>query len=160
MDRAVSALLATLLLASGVASATPPPDHRQLLLQDPMRFLEHAQVITLVHVVESKPGATPEHTSATLQVIKSWKGPYSAGRILHVEEPTIVSCHADDCEFYVFQPADKALLIVGFDARDRDPIAAWQSWTWPAAESQALMDALDQAVIRCPSCAKPPTTSR
>jgi hypothetical protein len=141
------------------------------LIQDPRRFLEQARAIVLVRVEELTPpfigawgpsGAptTGPSNNATLRVIKSWKGPYSAGRILHVEAPVIVSCHQFDCTPYVFQPDDKELLITRLGDRDQDPIAVWENWVWPAATSQALMDALDQAVVQCPSCAKLPMPSR
>jgi len=156
MCRVASVLLAALLTASR-ASAAPPPDQ---VMQDPMRFLQEAEGIILVRVVESKPGETPEHTTATLQVIKEWKGPYAAGRILHVhfETPLVVSCAGPCKSPYVFQPDDKELLIRLSSGTDQDPIAVWQGWVWSAAESKALMEALDQAV--CPSCAKPPMPSR
>jgi hypothetical protein len=156
------ALLASLLIASSAASSSPP--HPAWLLQNPMQYLQAAQAILLVRVLESKPGATPEHTTATLQVIKSWKGPYCAGRILHAKAPVIVSC-AGECTPYVFQPVDKELLIqpggatTGSGATE-EPIAVWKERTWPAVESKDLMDALDWAVVQCPSCAKPPTPSR
>jgi hypothetical protein len=162
MYRVASALLAILVLASRTASGAPPPDR---LIQNPTRFLEGAGFIILVHVEELKPpfegatGSSSEH--ATVRVIKSWKGPYAVGRILHVQPPVVVSCH-DPCKSYVFRPDDQKVLIVGYHPEDRDPIVAWgdPAWTWPAVESQALMNALDGAVIQCPSCAKPPMPSR
>src|SRR4029077_4386299 len=129
MNRVASALLATLLIASSAASGSPP--HPAWLLQNPMQYLQAAKAILLVRVLESKPGATPEHTTATLQVIKSWKGPYSAGRILLVKAPAIVSC-AGKCTPYVFQPDDKELLIQPGGATihsgsSEEPIAVWRS---------------------------------
>src|SRR5215469_17384772 len=139
MHRVASALLATSLIASRVAGGSPAPDP---LLQDPMRLLETVQTLILVRVVELNPSST---TSATLRVIKSWKGPYSAGRVLHVEAPVILAC-AGPCLPYVFEPNDKELLIATFDENDRDPIVVWDGWAWSTAESKikALMDALDK----------------
>jgi hypothetical protein len=156
MHRVASALLATLLIAPRLAGGYPAPDS---LLQDPMRFLDTVRSLILVRVLESS--GTPEHTTATLRVIKSWKGPYSVGRILHVEEPAIVSC-AVPCTAYVFKPDDKELLIASFNEREKDPLVVWDGWVWSAAESrtQALMDALNKAVVQCPSCAKSPAPSR
>jgi hypothetical protein len=132
MFRGAFALLAALLIASRV-DATPPADS---VIR---ASLEGAQVIILVHVVES----TPPSTRAKVQVLKSWKGPFPAGRVLHVEPPEL--CGSSTCEPYLFQAGDDQLLIFLFDARDHDPIAAWQGWVWSPAESQALIGALDQA---------------
>jgi len=132
MSRAATALLATLLLASR-ASATPPPDS---LIHAP---LEKARVIILVRVVESR----PRSSFARVQVLKSWRGPFPAGRVLRVEPPA--ACAGAGCVPYRFQAADTELVIFLFDATDRTTIVAWRDWTWPAAESQALIAALDQA---------------
>jgi hypothetical protein len=121
------------------ASATPPPDWT---IHEPWRFFETAQTVILVRVVNSNPVTD----SAGVKVLKSWKGPFSAGRVLHVEPPAI--CAGGSCKPYVFQAGDKELLIVVFDAKDREPIGAWDGWVWPAAESQPLIEALDKAVAR------------
>ena len=152
MYRIASALLAILLIACRAASGSPPPDE---LIHEPGRLLDTAETIILVRVVESNPPST----SATVRVLKSWKGPFSVGRVLHVEGRGAVSCRVaipgstgptwpttGSCDSYTFQAADKELLIALFDAKDRDPIAAWDGSVWSAAESQGLIRELDQAV--------------
>jgi hypothetical protein len=141
MHRVAFALLATLLIASRTASGTSAADW---LIHEPAELLEIAKTIILVRVIELKPPST----SATVRVLKSWKGPFSTGRVLHVKEPEVLGC--GDCESYTFQAGDKELLMVLFDPEDREPIPAWKHWVWPAAKSQALMQGLDQAVARAP----------
>jgi len=143
--------VASVLLATSAASAAPPPDW--IMNQPAGRTLEQPQAIILVSVVESNPSSP----RATVQVVKSWKGPYSAGQTLHTEEPGLCSGPLSSCTPYQFQADDKELLIFVYDARYPDKILAAVQWVWSAAESptQVLMAALDQAVIQCPTCANP-----
>ncbi len=98
--------------------------------------------IILVRVV----GLLPE---TTLLVLKSWRGPFSAGRVLHAHAVAIIEPQ------YLFQAGDKdkeLLILTGVfsnpdEAQDHiaNPMA---SGVWPAAEAQPLMVALDEAVRR------------
>lgn len=97
------------------------------------------QTIILVRVVELDPEdpATP-----TLLVLKSWRGPFPAGRVLHIEPAD--ACEGN-CDSYGFQAVGDELLI--FSGGTKEPmLTPLQDWVFPAAESQALMGALDQAV--------------
>ena len=142
MHRVASALLATLLIASRSASGGLTPDR---LISFGRGILETQQTIILVRVVEvgpvlpfawSKPGYY-----ATVLVLKSWKGPFSAGRVLHVVPADV--CMRANWDPYLFQAGDNELLMF---TGTQEPIVAMKDSVWPAAESQALMRALDQAV--------------
>ncbi len=110
-------------------------------IDDP--FLE--PMIILVRVVE----VDPEDGTPTLLVLKSWRGPSSAGRVLHAQPPSPITSPQ-----YFFQAGDKdkKLLILahpGFSDPYADRIAdPPPSGVWPAAEAQPLMEALDEAVRR------------
>jgi hypothetical protein len=162
------ALVLALTACSGAPS--PPPENRPVpppvslgpppisLVHDP-RILEQAKTIILVRVAElaeihpypSWPDVT--ETSATLLVLKSWKGPFSAGRVLHTKEALTCNGRVDYCESYRFQfrDKDKEFVIMDFDdvtkVNRTNVLFVPRAWAWPAAQSQALMAALDQAVI-------------
>ncbi len=86
----------------------------------------------------------------TLLVLKSWRGPFSAGRVLHAHPVPIIEPQ------YFFQTGDKdkELLILadpGVSSSDADAglnriVNPPPSGVWPAAEAQPLMEALDEAV--------------
>jgi hypothetical protein len=103
----------------------------------PDATIQAAHAIVLVRVVESR-----QHI-AIVRVLKAWKGPYLPGRVLHVVEPNFYT--GPPCDRYSFQASDNELLIFLDNAKDEDRITAWEDWVWPAAESEALLRALDQA---------------
>jgi len=75
--------------------------------------------------------------------------PFSAGRVLHVEPSPVCNGPIGSCAPYLFQRGDDELLIFtgsGTDIGTEDRITTAHDWVWPAAESQALMHALDRAV--------------
>src|SRR5690242_21189109 len=90
MYRVPSVLLITLLIASR-ALGNPPPDD---LLHRGRGLLQGERVILLVRVVEAFSKATypPEFNSSNrfapvtgkVSVLKSWKGPFSTGQLVHV----------------------------------------------------------------------------
>jgi hypothetical protein len=159
-----------LILTACSGAPSPPPENRPVpppvslgpppisLVHDPW-ILGRANTIILVRVVALaevhpypwRPDLTD--TDATLLVRKSWKGPFSAGRVLHtVTGVVLCASPVNDCEPYGFQFADKNkefLIMAGADTeRDRTNVLfVRRDWVWPAAESQALMAALEQAVI-------------
>lgn len=96
--------------------------------------------IMLVRVIKLDP-VDPSH--ATVKVLKSWRGPFSVGRILRVGVDAIMcGGQITYCSPYLFQARDNELLIY---ADPKEPLFISQGWVWPAVESQALMQALDQA---------------
>jgi hypothetical protein len=129
----------------------PAPPER--LIHDP-RILEHAPRIILVRVtglemLDRQWNEIPEHTK--MLVLKSWKGLSAAGDVLHTPEGFIFH-HGkpDDNRFYHFQFGDrgKEFLMMSSSGNPEMPDVVFvrRSWVWPAAKSQALMAALDQAV--------------
>src|SRR5215471_15573031 len=89
--------------------------------------------------------------SATLLVLKSWKGTFSAGHVLHTPEFIVCGSRLEDCGLYYFQLGDrsKGFLIMsrGFiSGPDGTNPAVERDAVWPAAKSPALMAALDQGV--------------
>jgi hypothetical protein len=130
-----------------------PPEQ---LIQDP-RILDSpdARTIILVRVGELE---RPEYAGlspyATMFVLKSWNGPFSAGDVLHTPKG-FVACGSkrDDCRLYNFQLGDRGkeflIMSLGGQKRPEEPdlIFVRRKWVWPAAKSRALMAALDQAVV-------------
>ena len=155
--------LAVILTACSPELPTPEdelPAPPERLIHDP-RILEspEARTIILVRLVsvemlDRARNDIPER--ATMLVLKSWKGPYSAGRVLHTPKGFMAHIgKPGDFRYYHFQLADqgKEFLIMslgGISSSDgsdtSDLITVRRSWVWPAAKSQALMAALDQAV--------------
>ncbi len=102
-------------------------------------LLDHGAAVLLVRKLEWHPGSP----SATVLVLKSWKGPFSPGRLLHVEPPAVHVGPAECCKPYIFQRGDNELVI--FTAA-REPIVLAPDQVFPATQSQLLMQSLDQAV--------------
>jgi len=129
---------------------TPP----EYLTHDP-RILDspEAGTIILVQVVElERQEGDGLGLYAKMLVLKYWKGPFSAGEVLHTLKG-YVACDGNrsSCAQYDFQLGDrgKEFLIMSSAQQKRpDPneISVGRYWTWPAEESQALMAALDQSV--------------
>jgi hypothetical protein len=112
-------------------------------------ILEGTEPIVLVRVVEVG-------ESVTMLVLKSWAGPYPAGHVLHTHSTyqgfAVCNGRADLCVKYYFQygDKDKEFLIIdpgGGGTEMPDEIPVYAAWTWPATESQALMAALDRALV-------------
>jgi hypothetical protein len=83
--------------------------------------------VILVRVVESSfpANADPAHDfslhKASALVLKSWKGPFSAGYLLHIGSPG--ACFGFSCQPYAVQAGDEVLI---FSQGTRDPIIALQ----------------------------------
>jgi hypothetical protein len=124
-----------------------PPE---LLIHDP-RVLEQPRTVILVRVIgfemlNSDENSIPAH--ATMLVLKSWKGPFSAGDVLHTPKGFIaITGNPEDFISYPFQAGDqgKEFLIMD-NGWPRPDILVRRYSAWPAEKSQALMAALDQAV--------------
>jgi hypothetical protein len=111
-------------------------------------------MIILVRVIgfemlDPERNSIPAH--ATMLVIRSWKGPFSAGDVLQTPRGYFIySGRLDDMAPYPFQSGDqgKYFLIMGYDGPS--PAETWvgRYEAWPAEKSQALMAALDQAVAQ------------
>lgn len=103
--------------------------------------LEQAQTIILVRVIKRDP--------LTFEVLKSWKGPFSPGRVVHVKPPSgaIVGCvgcpdpRRASWQHAIQGGADE-LLIFTF-ATHADEIQP--GWAWAGAEARELMRVLDQS---------------
>jgi hypothetical protein len=138
-----------------------PPD---VLIHNP-RILDHAHIAILVRVLQVAQAASSEPpnfyyehptnpVNATLLVLKSWQGPFSAGRVLHVPRaPGECQGTYDTCPPFQFQPGDQGneFLILGEPRNSNgtdvaDEIFVHRFSVWHAAKSQTLMAALDQAV--------------
>ena len=124
-----------------------PPE---LLIHDP-RVLERQSTIILVRVIgfemlDPERNSVPAH--ATMLVIRSWKGPFSAGDVLQTPRGYFnYSGALDDMVAYPFQSGDQGnyFLIMPMQIEDQY-IWVYRHSAWPAEKSQALMAALDQAV--------------
>ena len=97
MLRVATILLGALLIARS-ASATPPPDS---LIPAPLQM---SRAVILVRVLQSRPGSS----TASVKVLKSWKGPYPAGRVFQVKPPAL---SASPYVPYVFKAGDRDLLM-------------------------------------------------
>jgi hypothetical protein len=138
-----------------------PPES---LVHDP-RILEQPRTSTiiLVRVVKLEtvyPVSAPPYaigdgtTQATMLVLKSWRGPFSAGDVLHTPKGPFLAVNGNPVDYlsYPFQVGDqgKEFLIItngGPNPSDGTEIMVRRYWAWPAAKSRALMAALDQAVL-------------
>jgi hypothetical protein len=124
---------------------------RELLIHDP-RVLEHARTVILVRVIgfemlNPDENSIPAH--ATMLVLKSWKGPFSAGDVLHTPKGFIqINGNPEDVISYPFQAGDqgKEFLIMDNGGPPPPDIFVGRYSAWPAEKSQALMAALDQVV--------------
>jgi len=151
MYRKASALLVTLLIASHAALGKPPPDG---LIHEGEGLPDWPRAIILVRVVEasSRPTFPPEFNSRDryapitggVLVLKSWKGPFSTGQVLHVGSIGGCAGPPDCCANYPLKAGDELLI---FTPINQEPILARPCDTWPAAESTDLMAGLDRAVI-------------
>jgi hypothetical protein len=169
----LSGIALAVILSACSREPSPPPPFKLVapsidsLVHNPL-LLATAGTIILVRVVEVTPWRSESlhGQTATLLVLKSWQGPFSAGDVLHTQGyPGFVLCngHVDECGTYDFQPGEKGQEFIimhvglhnnpdgsGSNADDRwgtTFITAPPMWVWPAAKSQALIAALDQAVI-------------
>ena len=104
--------------------------------------LEQAETIILVRVVKRDP--------LTFEVLKSWKGPFSPGRVLHVQPPSPVIQGCVGCPDprkaswqHAIQGGADELLIFTFATRS-DEIQP--GWAWAGVEARELVRVLDQAV--------------
>jgi hypothetical protein len=148
--RLTSALVVSLLLAfAGCghgSSSTPPRPPRP----PPAFQLAQGQAIILVRVVQSTfPNATQPPDSPNgrsilgkVVVLKSLWGPFSAGRELYVGAVFVCNGPPGCCGSYPLKAGDELVIFTN----DHEPIHAGVCTTWPAAESQALIAAVDQAV--------------
>ena len=136
-----------------------PPEQ---LIHDP-RILERALTIILVRVIgfemlDPERNSVPAH--ATMLVIRSWKGPFSAGDVLQtprgflgvtyngavLANGELVEDPMDRMDPYPFQSGDQGKYFLIMDNRGFPPdIWVGRYSAWPAEKSQALMAALDQA---------------
>ena len=87
----------------------------------------------------------PTHTYATMRVLKSWKGPVNAGAVLHTAKGDFFF----GCQPWDFQSEDrgKEFLIMNPRVDMSGEVFVPIEGVWPAEKSQALMAALDQAVV-------------
>lgn len=140
MFRASFGLLGSLLMACRAMSDTPLPDWYI------KSSLDGSQTVILVHVIESTfhRGDSPLSSSsmdarAKVSVLRSWKGPFSRGNLVHVVPDVICtgSCGAP----FAIQKGEEVLI---FTNSTEDPVA--QGLVLRAAEAQAAMTTLDQAV--------------
>ena len=142
MKTLLAILLSTLWMTSITASE---PSRKNLQI----RFsFEAAQTVILVRIVESTFPTVPDlaHNplfipSASALVLRSWKGPFSAGLLLHLAPPSF--CAGSNCQPYPVQAGEEVLI---FAQQARDPITAIQGNVYRAAESQSMMEVLDQTV--------------
>jgi hypothetical protein len=155
----IAGLLAGVAVAVVLTSCSRKEDELpappEWLIHDP-RILERARAIVLVRVLELEMQTAPREYYATMLVLKSWKGPFSAGRVLHTPKGySLLGCNSSGCDYYHFQFRDqgKEFLIMSFGGtispdgtKPADVIGVFRKWAWPAERSQALIAALDQAV--------------
>jgi hypothetical protein len=107
----------------------------------PWAFLQAHRTIILVRVVKSDPVSPSAY--ATVVVLKSWKGPFSAGRILDVGPPdhAITWVGKWPPDLYLFRPSgDKELLIM--TDGETEPLILSPEAVSPSSKSQIV----DQAV--------------
>jgi hypothetical protein len=141
MKTFLALVFSTLLVASRAVSATSLPDW-----QIESNF-ETAHTVILVRVVESTFPAVADFSPdsafarATALVLKSWKGPFSAGRLLHIAPPG--DCIGFSCLPYPLQAGDEVLI---FSQRTEDPIIAVEGLVFRAAESKSALEVLDRTV--------------
>jgi hypothetical protein len=141
-----------------------PPEQ---LIHNP-RILERALAIILVRgigfeMLDPQENSIPAH--ATMLVIRSWKGPFSAGDVLQTPKGFLATTYngividgapidtdpMDHMVPYPFQSGDQGKYFLIMDNRGFPPPDRWV-WVgryaaWPAEKSRALMAALDQAVV-------------
>jgi hypothetical protein len=143
MKTLLAIVLGTLLLPSPALSDAPLPDWQI------KSRLELARTVILVRVVESTfrgaADSLPVSTfpSATVLVLRSWKGPFSAGHLLHAAPPGFCAGSRASCQPYPLHAGDEVLI---FAQQTDDPIVASEYSVFRAAESKATMEVLDQAV--------------
>jgi hypothetical protein len=82
-------------------------------------------------------------------ILKSWKGPFCAGDGVHTPKVLSLNCNPEDFLTYPFQVGDlgTAFLIMDNGGPPPPDIFVGRYSAWPAEKSQALMAALDQAVV-------------
>jgi hypothetical protein len=120
-----------------------PPER---LIHDP-RILDQAATIILVRVIGlgmQEPAGPFPHP--TMLVIRSWKGPFSAGEVLHTKGPSMCNGRIEDCVGYPFQSGDQGKYFLIMNGEQETEMTVRRYEAWPAEKSQALMAALDQAV--------------
>jgi hypothetical protein len=125
----------------------------------PIPFLGAHRTIILVRVLKLDDPVSPS-PRATVLVLKSWKGPFSAGRALHVGPPPegVVVCMGSKCppDMYLFRPSgDKELLIM--TDSETEPLMLSPESVSSGSESQALIRTVDQAVKQVQELQDPQT---
>jgi hypothetical protein len=141
MKTLLSILLSTLWMTSSTASEASREDWQI------KSSFETAQTVILVRVVESTFPAVadaaddPPFPKASALVLRSWKGPFSTGLLLHLAPPYV--CVGFSCQPYPVQAGDEVLI---FTQGTRDPITVIQGMVFRAAESKSMMEVLDQTV--------------
>ena len=138
--------------------APPPPPANSNHWGSPIPFLGAHRTIILVRVVKSDP-VSPSPRAMVL-VLKSWKGPFSAGRVLHVGPPPegVILCAGAKCppDMYLFRPSgDKELLIM--TDSETEPLMLSPESVSSGSESQALIRTVDQAVKQVQELQDPQT---
>lgn len=113
----------------------------------PIPFLGAHRTIILVRVIESDPGSPS--VNGTVLVLKSWKGPFSAGRVLRVGPPTdgVMMCTGPKCppDMYLFRRSgDKELLIM--TDSETEPLMLSPESVSSGSELQARMQTVERAV--------------
>jgi hypothetical protein len=146
---AARARLAELEAAADQSRPPPPTSPPESLVHDP-KILYTAWTILLVRVVgwsSSRDFATLNAPSTTLLVLKSWEGPFSAGDVLHTPEGAVL-CNGrrEDCDSYDFHKGKEFVIMSRTWTDGTRMPRLHRNEVWAAAESQALMAALDQAV--------------
>lgn len=124
------------------------------------RYVSQESMIVLVRLtglgeVQPDPRRAPDFKvpDATFVVLRSWRGPFSAGGVLHVRGGPVLCTGACGRPGYDFQAIGEELLILAHPGVFSDPDAArdriiYPVGVWPVAEAQPLMEALDEAVTR------------
>jgi hypothetical protein len=127
----------------------PPPIPRAKLnhWRSSIEFLEAHRAIILVRVLKLDDPVSPS-PHATVLVLKSWKGPFSAGRTLHAGRPPPDVCMGINCgipEQYLFQPSgDKELLIM--TNSETEPLWLFPKLVSSGSESEARIRMVEQAI--------------
>ena len=141
MKTLLAILLSTLWMTATSASE-PSQENWQIKFG-----FETSQSVILVRVVESTFSAVaggaddPPFPTASALVLRSWKGPFSAGQLVHLVPPYF--CAGSNCQPYPVQAGDEVLI---FSQQARDPITVMQVNVFRAAESKSMMEVLDQTV--------------
>lgn len=114
----------------------------------PIPLLGAHRTIILVRVIKSDDPLSPS-PRATVSVLKSWKGPFSAGRVLHVGPPPegVMLCAGSKCppDMYLFRPSGDSELLIMTDS-ETEPLMLSPESVSSGAELQARMQTVEHAV--------------